>query len=314
MQTESKQNGYQEVADSALSNYSIGEAHLKYLGQRDHVTFKVETDKEKYLLKIHRDASTSSRIEAELLWLEALSSDTKLIVPKPVRNDKDCLVTEWKSSLVTLHHWVEGVVLNRQPSGDEVIRLSKMMALLHNHAKSWKLPRGFDRPAYDTELLQSYLPKLLVLQESGIITKMDYEAIDETVSQIIHDTSRLEKTNLTWGLIHSDLHESNYVVHQDSIRPIDFSCCGFGYYLFDVAETLLHLYPDNRKLFLHNYLQQRALSKLQVRTLEAFFLWQVIRGYAFHSTNVHEHEWLAKSVPNTVSKYCRKYMAVEHFL
>ncbi|TMV42540.1 hypothetical protein FE783_37180 [Paenibacillus mesophilus] len=182
----SKPNVYQEIAIAALGSYSIGDSQLEYLGQRDHATLKVETDAEVYLIKIHKDNLAGSTIKSEMQWLEALSSDTKLIVPKPVRNKKDCLVTEWERNknnyLVTLHHWVEGVVLNRQPTSAEVIRLSGIMAFLHEHSINWKLPQGFDRPVYDMESLQSYLPKLLVLQGSGTIDKIDYDSIEETVN------------------------------------------------------------------------------------------------------------------------------------
>ena len=42
-----------------------------------------------------------------------------------------------------------------------------------------------------------------------------------------------------WGLIHADLHEGNYLFHNEQIRPIDFYRCGFGYYLLLFMPLIL---------------------------------------------------------------------------
>lgn len=48
------------------------------------------------------------------------------------------------------------------------------------------------------------------------------------------------------GILHADLHIGNLIVSRDTIVPIDFSFCGYGYYLFDLSITLSSLKPHLR--------------------------------------------------------------------
>ena len=90
---------YEKIAKEALNNYSIIFDELVYLGKSDNVTFRVDTrdDNLKYLIKIHISTSsikTKDVIESELIWLEALARDSNLVIPTPIRNLKDELITE----------------------------------------------------------------------------------------------------------------------------------------------------------------------------------------------------------------------------
>ncbi len=311
---------YRESTIEVLQQYGVAPLELKYLGQRDTVTLQVITTNDIYLLKIHSECQQICIIESELLWLEALCRDTdNLIVPEPVRNKGGDLVTTIRingigSLIATLLRWVDGEILNRQPNPLEVTQLAEAMATLHIHSTQWQRPEGFKRPLYDSESLLKTLAKLALLLTENIITQSHYEIIETTIHRIISETSKLDISCETWGLIHSDLHESNYVVNTCKVHPIDFSCCGFGYYLFDVSESLLHLSPDNRLLFVEAYKQRRSLPSVNIRTLEVFFLWQIIRGFAFHSINPDEYKWLSDEIPKVTSYYCQKFIAGEPFL
>jgi aminoglycoside phosphotransferase (APT) family kinase protein len=51
----------------------------------------------------------------------------------------------------------------------------------------------------------------------------------------------LGKDSNVFGIIHRDLHLNNILFHDGEAYVIDFEVCGWGYYLFDVAVTLLSL-------------------------------------------------------------------------
>jgi Ser/Thr protein kinase RdoA (MazF antagonist) len=44
-----------------------------------------------------------------------------------------------------------------------------------------------------------------------------------------------------FGLIHSDLHQENYLFHRGRVRAIDFDDCGWGHFVYDLAVTLSEL-------------------------------------------------------------------------
>jgi len=49
----------------------------------------------------------------------------------------------------------------------------------------------------------------------------------------------LDKGHQTFGLIHTDLIWKNYFFHETGVGALDFDSCGWGYYLYDLAPTLL---------------------------------------------------------------------------
>ncbi|MEK4111758.1 Ser/Thr protein kinase RdoA (MazF antagonist) [Paenibacillus sp. DS2363] len=110
-----------------------------YLGKSDNVTFQVQTNNnlQKFLIKIHISTisiQSKGNITSELIWLEALVKDTNLVVPVPVRNLQGDLVTEISTDLsentimVTIHHWIHGSVLQREPTSNENENLALLMA------------------------------------------------------------------------------------------------------------------------------------------------------------------------------------------
>ncbi|MFH7029920.1 MAG: phosphotransferase [Heteroscytonema crispum UTEX LB 1556] len=147
-----------------------------------------------------------------------------------------------------------------------------------------------------------------VLQMKAVLEKVDQQLATVMIA--------LEKTSHNWGLIHADLNENNYIFHQGETRPIDFSCCGFGYYLSDIANSLLHLVPENRRSFLSGYQHARkqSLPNNYQNILEAFSIAATINNFAFHASQPKERDYLQQAVPYVIQKFCTKYFEGESFL
>ncbi|MBO0992755.1 phosphotransferase enzyme family protein [Bacillus sp. SD088] len=294
---------------------------VEYLGESDNLTFCIHTvDNNKYVLKCHMGAKSSRFIESELRWLEELKTNTNLKIQTPIRNRDNQFITKINDNKTgapaywALQEWVEGEVLDRQPTDPEIKKLARLMVTLHKNSCSWGAPETVERPCYNTENLMISLIQLELLLRLNIITSNDFKILQETTRKIEGVIHSQKKNNDTWGMIHSDIHESNYVFHNGEPSIIDFSSCGFGYYLFDVAETLLHLNPNNRRKFITYYQDERKLAGDYLEVLEAFFIWAIIRNFAFLSKNMDEHNELATMIPFIVENYCRKYLKGEAFL
>ena len=320
---------WNELAETALTQYNISDARLFFLGHSENVTFRIETSSSsgvepaKFLLRIHHPIAQQSDliwqqhnvIESELLWLSALHCDTNLIVPKPVKNKNGTFVTsaaiDKKPPLnCTLMQWVEGCQISTQPTPTQAWQIGELMARLHQHTSLWELPLGFVRPKYDWEELQTSLMKLHLVR----ISDADFAVLETVVKQIALVMTALGKTRSCWGVIHADLNENNYIFHEDEVRAIDFSRSGFGYYLYDIGSTLLHLLPENRRAFVSGYQSVRLLPDDYENILEAFFLAAIIHNFAFHASNPNEHDNLLESIPYTTETLCSRYLQGEPFL
>ncbi|MGI2907212.1 phosphotransferase enzyme family protein [Tolypothrix sp. VBCCA 56010] len=320
---------WNQLAQTALTQYNISDARLFFLGHSENITFRIETSNSysgkaaKFLLRIHHPIAQQSDsiwqqhnvINSELLWLSALHRDTNLIVPKPVQNKNGTFLTSVKIDKTpplncTLMQWVEGCQISTQPTPTQAWQIGELMARLHQHTSVWELPLSFVRPKYDWEELQTSLMRLHLVT----ISDADFAVLETTVKQIVLVMTVLGKTRSCWGVIHADLNENNYIFHEDEARAIDFSRCGFGYYLYDIGSTLLHLLCENRKAFLNGYQSVRLLPDDYQNILEAFFLAAMIHNFAFHASNPNEHDNLLESIPYVTETFCSRYLQGEPFL
>lgn len=332
---------WNSLALTALAQYNVSVAQLVFLGHSENVTFRVETwnnqnfatsgeydEQTLFLLRIHypiakfcdRIWQECAVIESELIWLTALYEDTDLIVPYPVQNLSGSFITcvavdDISETLnCTLLKWVDGSPLDTEPTPIQARQIGELMAQLHQHASLWELPPDLTRPKYDWEQLHASLMKLQSLVDAGTISVTDFAVLERVVQQISNVMTTLERTRTNWGLIHADLNEKNYIFHAGEVCPIDFSCCGFGYYLWDIANTLLHLFPENRRAFLSGYQSVRQLPNEHQSILEAFFIGAIVNNFAFLASQPNEHDYLLETVPYVGESLCSKYLKGEPFL
>jgi Ser/Thr protein kinase RdoA (MazF antagonist) len=321
-------NIYDYIAKAALDQYDTAQGKRYFLGHSGSVTFCIKTQDEKFLFRIHRPISTlqgdvwqrSQVIESELLWLAALHNDTEVVVQEPVRNLQNRWVTQVLADetgqvfYCSLLHWIDGNILNGQRTPEQAHQLGLLLARLHQHSSQWQLPENFVRPAYDQNRLQAALLALYpaVLQE--LISAEDYKTLEVAACQVQGMIETLGQKRNVWGLIHADLHEGNYLLHNEEFRPIDFARCGFGYYLYDIASSLQYLLPTVRPSFFEGYQTIRKLPEHYLQITEGLFIMALIEVLSFHVNNPQEHKWISETVPYIVKEHVHLYLESESFL
>jgi Ser/Thr protein kinase RdoA (MazF antagonist) len=322
----------EEVVQAVLTYYDLQDAQLTFLGQSQNTTFRVETPtKDTFLLRLHRgieEVGDSLQavwrepfvIQSELLWLNAIAQDTDLTVPQPVKNRLGEWVTsmtrtEWEAPLSSsLLRWVDGEHLEGEPTAQHIRQLGLLMAHLHQHSSHWVSPVGFSRPTHDVEPLKAATSQLGVLVQNGTISLDDYQVFQEATLHVQAFMAQLHQTRDTWGIIHADLHRGNYILYGEEIRPIDFSRCGFGFYLYDMGGSLGDIEASLRWHFFEGYSTIRTLPANYQSTVEAFFIGSTVENFAFLSANPQEHEWLSRAVPYVVEKNFLPYLRGKPFL
>ena len=326
----------QQVVKTVLDEYTIEYSDVEFL---EHIVNEVyllhtEDKRGKFVLRIHHPISRvfsgswqeKEVIESELQWLMALRRDTDMVVEEPVPNQKGDYVTS--ISMDRVQGSLNCTVLSR-PEGHQIwtgdwriaplvntqrelqaSTVGALMAQLHLHSEEWNPPEGFARPQYHWDSLRECTDMLKPAVDDGLWSTDDFSVTEEVTQRIKDAMDELGESSENWGLIHAGLDETHYLFKGNEACPIDFTCCGFGHYLYDIAYSLRHLNHDMqlKKAFVSGYQSLRRLPEKYASYIEGFFLACGIREMAFHSSNPAEHKGFIHSKPAAKGGRCRKYL------
>ncbi len=319
------------LANQALSQYDLKDPTPEFIRHNENMTFRVRegTQGRSLLLRIHSPATTNfdkkryteGMISSELMWLDAIARDTDITVQKPIRSNEGKLVSflahsEQEEVPCSILEWIDGETLFQE--ANNVCNLAesfgRMLAKLHDHSNRWAHPSDFVRPAYETDYIRRRLELLRPGLQLGLFSDEEYRVLSETAKEVKSVLDSIGASHESWGLIHSDLQGGNVLVHEDDVRPIDFSLCGFGHLLFDFGVSVPCLKTEMRKPFLDGYARLRTLPREVIQWVEAFAIVAILSGYSFHIPNPETHDAMKKRIPIFARDYCRKFLDRKSFL
>jgi Ser/Thr protein kinase RdoA (MazF antagonist) len=244
-------------------------------------------DHEGFVLRIHAPRQHSTRaIHEELQWLLAIRQDTPLIVPTPVPADDGSLVQEIPvpdeptPRQCVLFHWVPGVFQNDTLRPQDLQRVGAFMAQLHRHAEQFIAShptQPIRRALFCDVHAWLHVPRKAVAYYS-----LEELAVFAAAAQQVQTTvCKLGEGKDVFGFIRADLHQWNYMFHDEAVRAIDFDDCGWGYYAYDMAVTLSYLearpaFPALQEAFLRGYQSVRSLPGRYTECLEVFLAARIL--------------------------------------
>jgi len=274
-----------KLAINVLPQYGLKADSIRLIGESVNSVFQVVADGARYALRIHPSNNHSTeKIQAELLWLSALRTDTSLLVPEPVPTKDGALVKNVSSPKmpgmrqVVLFKWLDGENLWRNLTPTTLELAGSFIANLHHHVGKFKLPDEFSRQHVNWGELRRWLdeetpqPKTLTPEDCALCATTA-KAVSERINKFIVDSD--------YGLVHLDLNPWNYLLHQGKIAAIDFDDCQYAPFLYDMAVPLSYLdkrqdYESLRDGFLRGYTNKRQLPLHYEAGLELFI---VIRAF-----------------------------------
>ena len=225
---------------------------VSYLTASENQIYLIEDhhSNRRYVVRINSGRlayHNAEQIHSEMMWLDALGTDTDIIVPKVLAAKDGSWVQELRlpgkdqPSYAVVYSFLDGV----EPPEDELVegfeRLGTISAQMHSHAKRWMPPSEFTRPTWTPEAI---LTDQLTWGNWREGVNINPEALNvlQRAEAAIH--RRLEDADVgseNYGLIHADLRLANLLIHGEITAIIDFDDCGFGWYLFDLAGALSFL-------------------------------------------------------------------------
>jgi Ser/Thr protein kinase RdoA (MazF antagonist) len=263
------------VGRAMLSQYGIDASNLRLLQSERDAVVKVHARGgegfDQYVLRIERRRGTSAaEIRSRCQWLRALRRDARLKVPEPVANLHGEDVTSVRTGRGTIAHgtlmrWIEGRPRFRPggPGVDVLRRVGRLMAAIHAHGQTYRPPPGFRCKRWDADGLFGRMSPWRPVRPLELDAKQ--RALVRRVMRRTRDSMhRLGTRPDSFGLIHGDLTQANYLCRGRDVAAIDFGDFGRGYYLYDMAVTLLMLKPFDpagrqRAAFLCGYAETRPL-------------------------------------------------------
>ncbi|MEO5952056.1 MAG: phosphotransferase, partial [Chloroflexia bacterium] len=238
------------LAAAALAEYDLPGARLTPLVHAFNTTFQVtDTDGNLYALRITRPGkSTVAEVQSELAWLVALRRDTDLVVPNPVPTRAGALLTVAGASAVpepricALFRWVPGRFVRDRLMPRHLEQVGRLAARLQDHAQGFQPPPGFTRPRIDDIPATRAAVVPLVVR---VRPPSDVALVEAVLDRVAATLDTLGHGSDAYGLIHSDLHQWNYLFDHGQIHLLDFDDSGYAPFLYDLAVTTFEVehYP-----------------------------------------------------------------------
>jgi len=165
------------------------------------------------------------------------------------------------------------------------------MGKLHRHSKRYALPERFTAPMWDEVSLAKAFEQLRAYT-SVLYTPDEFAVLEQAADKTARKIAGLPRTSDSFGLIHSDFHDDNYLFDGDEARIIDFSRFGFGFYMHDIAQMTFGLHIEQRISFVEGYRAVCPIADMAaaVKEIETFFVMCCLENVSFHAPNPKETE------------------------
>lgn len=235
-------NNLTHFAHDALRHWGLSAGSLQFIAYTSNAVFRVSTSHGDFSLRVHRPNHKSlALIESERLWVDALSQNPNLRVPRSHLDIYHGELAGVEGTVYgTLNHWIEGQPRELDQLSPENLRLiGQTVAHFHNSASAFSPPPNFNRPRLDWDGLFStggaYDPR------AGMRFFMPehLEQIAQATTLIKQTMNHLNQTPDSFGLIHGDLISKNIIFDGDNkIAFLDFEDSAYGYDLYDLTPII----------------------------------------------------------------------------
>ena len=264
---------------SVLTNYPIPKPHSCHLYKRGfNDTYLVETEQERYILRVYRRGwRTKEEIDFELELL-AFLHDRNQPVAYPIGREDCSFTTEVATPegkrYAALFSYAPGRAVNEKLDGRQSQHLGEVLAIIHQILDNFN--SSFSRPHLNNEyLLDRSMQAIAPLYKHR---NNDINYLQKQIEQIKQQLEALELPNSApaYGICVGDVHSGNaHFDEQNQATLFDFDQCGYGWRAFDIAK-FMHIAITwkvditVRNLFLEGYQAVRQLNAAELDSIPLF--------------------------------------------
>jgi Ser/Thr protein kinase RdoA (MazF antagonist) len=244
------------ILSELLARYDVQFEDVRFVGGFDSYVYEFTREDLSYILKIsHSDRRTFEELEEEIEWLSYLEKHNApvcKVLPSAEGNFIETVALDSGSYfLATLYEKAIGRLPLSEDWNEQLFKswgtttgkLHKLASHYHKDETSWKRKSLFDEEYLN---IDKYIPK-------------DQQIVLDKSKQLVEKIQALQGTTQSYGIIHGDLHVSNFFIEDDRITVFDFDDINFNFFINDIAVIVFMvywrpLYPHNNDHFLEQFL------------------------------------------------------------
>lgn len=297
-------HGDETVARQALSAYDFSpHVQLRMLNLSENATFLLTDPRgpRSAILRVHReDYHSIAAIESELSWLDAVRVDTGINTPVVIPTvDGSRVVTvqhKQRERHAVLFEKIAGAEPDENAIGTaDFHTLGTLTARLHQHARQWEAPEGFDRFSWDWEHTMGSAPRWGRWQDGIGIGEREVGLLTPAVDMLQQRLEAFGAGPARFGLMHADLRLANLLVENNTVSVIDFDDCGYSWFLYDFGTAVSFIEDDPQlaswqAAWVSGYREVGDLSETDEEMLSTFVMLRRLMLVAWMGSHSHSRE------------------------
>lgn len=230
------ENNRDYILEEAAGLYGISKDDLKKLGSFESLVFEFTRGGKNYVLKLtHSIHRSRDQVMGEVEWVDHLKANGVSVCgvisstkgnPLEIVEIEDSYFIAYAFNKAPGDHaekgnWNKNLILNWGET------LGKIHAATRTFKPSLESYRRFHWYEDDTLNAEKYIP-----DEQGVVIKK----IEDHKSRL----REFPRDNSSYGLIHSDLHNWNFYVHNGGIHVFDTDDCHYNWLAYDIGIPLYY--------------------------------------------------------------------------
>lgn len=285
----------EQIRLEAIQRYGIPADQVRSVGGFESFVYEYRKKGKSYILKItHTLRRSIPYIFGEIEWLNHLA-DQGLSVSRVVPSTRGHMVEEIPagqgSFLAISYAKAPGTPITAEVWDESLFeKWGELLGKIHHATKEYTL----SSPAYKRQEWEDeeQLKADKYLQPGDVIIPL--------VKQRMQRLHALPRTKDTYGLVHADIHNRNFYLHEGIIHLFDFDDCSYTYFVNDIGIALYYAlcFPpmefENKaeycttmfRNFMMGYLGANTVTEDEIAYLQDFIkLRHTLNYIIFHQTN-----------------------------
>ena len=236
----------------ALDSYDLGLVRLRLITNETNGVFRADAaDGSRYVVRVGLGGEVGHAtdvVRAEVAWLAAISDDTDLLVPEPIRTRSGNRVVVAEAPgvpeprNVVVFSWLSGPLLGDKLTPQNVECCGAYLAALHHHGVGFVPPYAAALPRYDRALPLEETDHLAGLDDPQL-ARAGRERFREARARV-EDAIVALRGAVPMQLLHGDFHPWNVKVQRSRIAAFDFEDLMWGWPIQDVATALYYFHGN----------------------------------------------------------------------